>query len=53
MREYEVVVTTKSKTQSFYYVDAEDFDAALARLEQLRSAGFFTAGDVFDVKEVV
>jgi hypothetical protein len=53
MREFEVVVTTKSKTQKFYYVDAEDFDAALSKLDQLRTAGFFETGDVFDVKEVV
>lgn len=51
MREFEVVVTTKSKTQKFYYVDAEDFDAALSKLEELRNAGFFETGDVFDVKE--
>jgi hypothetical protein len=51
MREFEVVVTTKSKTQKFYYVDAQDFDAALSKLEELRNAGFFETGDVFDVKE--
>lgn len=52
MREFEVVVTSKPGQSSLYLMDAEDLDAALARLDQLRSAGFFLPGVVFDVKEV-